>query len=249
MKKIKRKVPKPISRIPSFVIGYRGKISPPGFFAAWFDREYGGPLDIRFPQKPHLSEYSAYHTSWGVQVNPKIPSPEVQVWRDRLGWDHQEVAEVFPIAHSNAELHNLILHGARIARGLTLLTEGTSFDMAAQFFANPSDWQDMTLGTFSPSHHVNIHQEEEAGRLRLWTRGLTKFGREEFEHFQPIGLPTRLAEEVLMELVEELVFTKKMIKVGDAISLPYSAQCVRVASHRTDPTVGSKVSFREVVWA
>jgi len=105
MKKIKRKVPKPTSRIPSFVIGYRGEISPPGFLAAWFDREYGGPLDIRFPQKHHLSEYSAYHTSWGVLVNPKIPSPEVQVWQSRFGWDHQEVAEVFPIANSNAELH------------------------------------------------------------------------------------------------------------------------------------------------
>jgi len=248
MKKIKRKTAKPKSRIPSFVIGYRGEISPPGFLAAWFDREYGGPLDIRFPQKHMVCEYSAYHTSWGVHVNSKIPSQEVQVWQDRLGWGHQEVAEIFIVPNSNAELHNLILHGARVTRGLTLLAEGTSFDIAGQSFANPSDWQDRPLETFSPYHHVNIHQEEEEGRLRVWTRGLTKFGREEFEYFQPIGLPTRLAEEVLMELVEELIFTKKMIKVGDAISLPYSAHCVRVASHRTDPILGSQVSFREVVW-
>jgi len=53
VKKIKRKSAGKELRIPAFVIGYAApEPPPPGFLAAWFNQEYGGPLTIHLSGDP-----------------------------------------------------------------------------------------------------------------------------------------------------------------------------------------------------
>ena len=82
-----------------------------------------------------------------------------------------------------------ILFAARLSRGLTLLTQGTAYDLTTQQYLNPSDWKDRGLTGFAVDDHVMIAQDEQVKANEIWcyTLGLSKFGIDELEMFLPRG--------------------------------------------------------------
>ncbi len=56
------------------------------------------------------------------------------------------------------DMPDTILFAARLARGLTLLTQGTAHDIITNQYVNPSDWQDRPLTHFIAADHIPIMQ-------------------------------------------------------------------------------------------
>jgi hypothetical protein len=143
-----------------------------------------------------------------------------------------------------------VLHIARIARGLTLLMEGTTYDVATGGYRNPSDWNDRDLVAFQISDHVQVEQHEQIQHMRKWyhTRGLTKFGLDEVETFQPLGLPERDIEAMLYGVSCQLMTQKKNPKIGEHVPFDGGGEGlqVEVVRHRTDQIYGIPLAFREI---
>jgi hypothetical protein len=137
-----------------------------------------------------------------------------------------------------------------MARGVTLLTDGTAYDVATGTYHNPSDWRDRDLTVFQITDHIQVEQREDMQRARLWwhTRGLTKFGLDEVETFQPIGLSGREVKETVLRVARQLIDQGKNPKVGEQVVLDGSGSQVTVVRHRTDPLYGISVAFREFTW-
>lgn len=246
MKKIKKKARGSKIRPPAYAIGYRGTAPPPGFLGAWFDREYGGPLTIEFPRDPHALGFEARHTTWSAYVQVEDSEDRIQWWKDQVGWDHPNVIWVNPLAGSDHDFQNRVLHVSRVARGLVLLTEGTSFDVTTGSYRNPSDWHDQPLSQFYVEDHIRIQHIDQDERIWFSTRGLKKFGWEEFEIFQPRGLPEQPMSDLLLELCEELIQLNKGLRIGESLVLPFSGRTVRVTRHRTEQGNLAPFSFREI---
>ncbi len=248
MKKIKKK--KSASQaLPAFLIGWtHGEAPPPGYLAAWFDQQYGGPLQIGFLSKTGHQYFEAVHTNWKAQVQ-MAPSAEIsEQWRSRLQWDHQHLAQVVAPSQSNADRQDDVLHLARIARGLTLLLDGTSYDVVSGIYRNPSDWKDRELDIFQIQDHVQVEKYEQVQHMRTWlhTRGLSKFGLDEIEIFQPLGLSGRAIEDMLYDLAWQLIIQRKPPKIGAYVSFGREGRQVEVVRHRTDPIYGMPLAFREI---
>ena len=251
MKKIKKKGK--VNRVlPAYVIGYTNSEDPaPGFLSAWFNNAYGGPLNIQFTTQAGHSQFEAVHTQWRARVHTDLSSDIVGNWRERLQWGHSQLAEVLPIHQSSGQdKRDSVLHVARIARGLTLLTEGTAYDVVRGSFLNPSDWSDQELDQFVIEDHVRVDQTEqlEQGRAWFYTQGLAKFGLEEIETFCSLGLPERATIDTLLEIGVLLIADNKVVKVGEHFTLPRTSQMVKVIRHRTDQSLGIKLNLREVSW-
>ncbi len=248
MKKIKKKKSNP-QALPAFLIGWsHGEVPPPGYLAAWFDQIYGGPLQIRFLSTNGHQHFEAAHTNWKAQVQ-LAPSAEVaEQWHGRLQWEHRHFVQLLAPPKMHAERHDEVLHVARIARGLTLLLEGTTYDVAMGNYHNPSDWKDRDLMVFQVDDHVQVEQHEQVQQMRTWfhTRGLTKFGLDEIEIFQSIGLSERTIEPMLYEVALQLMAQGKNPKVGERLSFEGEGQQVEVVRHRTDPIYGMPLAFREI---
>ena len=248
MKKIKKKKSGSQS-FPAFLIGWtHGEPPPPGYLSAWFDQQYGGPLRIRFLSSNGHHHFEAVHTNWKTQVQ-LAPSPQsLEQWRGRLQWDHPNLAEVWAPSKVQSERQDEVLHVARIVRGLTLLLEGTSYDMATGVYRNPSDWQDLDLVGFQIDDHIQVEHHEQMMDMRMWlhTRGLTKFGLDEIENFQSIGLSGNEPEYMLQKVAGRITADGKNPKVGEQVSFGERGQQVEVIRHRTDPLYGIPLAFREV---
>ncbi len=249
MKKIKKKK-SGTQALPAFLIGWtHGEPPPPGYLGAWFDKLYGGPLAIRFLSANGHNHFEAAHTNWKAQVQ-LVPSKEVVAqWKGRLQWEHRHLAQVFAVPKPQVDRQDEVLHLARIARGLTLLLEGTAYDVAAGIYQNPSDWNDRDLAVFQIEDHVQVEQQEQMSHMRMWlhTRGLSKFGLDEVESFHPIGVSGNDWEAMLYDVAGHLLRNGKNPKVGEQI--PFGRETgeqVEVVRHRTDPLYGIPLAFREV---
>ena len=129
----------------------------------------------------------ASHGPWNASFRISISSAEANEWRDRLGWGHSHAGQVVAPSISPGNACDQILLAARLAKGLTLLTDGTAYDVTTQAYFNPSDWKDLPLDQFRISDHLRIEQTEadRAGHDWFLTLGLAKFGLEELETFMP----------------------------------------------------------------
>ena len=255
--RIRRKVSKPHrAERPLFIVGFSAASPALPDLASWFDLEYGGPIrlrelvgqeaetDIRSP----LAEAS--HGPWTAMIRLSLSVSEAEEWKDRLGWRHPLAASVSTTSSPPAEVCNTILHASRLARGITLLTEGTSYDLAAQSFLNPSDWRDQALDQFHTGDHVRVVQAETPDAKQDWfsTRGLSKFGLDEIETFRPLGLPPQPVLDTLIAIADEIVRTGRSPKVGSTMNLEQSGVIVQVVRHRTVPSAGIPLIYREITW-
>ena len=252
MKKIKKKKSSTKKQaLPAFVIGFsHTDPPPPGYLAAWFNQLYGGPLDVRFMSQTAHAQFEAVHTSWHAEVNTDLPQGEAENWQERLQWTHSRHAAVYHLQNVGQDKRDVTLHVARIARGMTLLTEGTAYDVVAGSFFNPSDWNDRQLDQFEIADHVQVEQQEQLETTSVWfsTRGLAKFGLEEIETFRPLGLPEQTTIDTLLEIADMLITQNKIPKVGDQLTLFDTGQLVTVVRHRTDQSSGRLIPLREVKW-
>ncbi len=255
MKKIKRKPKSRLQKLPTYIIGYTGSgCPPPGFLAAWFNQEYGGPLSIQLSPSGDIVNFDAVHATWKAAVTGILSVDMRQAWKEQLGWDHETAAAVYPLSSQEAGGRisdcDVVLHVARIARGLSLLTEGTTYDLVMEQFLNPSDWQDHRLERFQLHDHVRVEQRErmEEGTMWFLTQGLAIFGIEELETFQPRGLPEQATIEALLEIAEVFIQRGKGLNVGESEQYNGINRVVKVLRHRTDRSLGKPVILREVVW-
>jgi len=251
VKKIKKKKGGRSGALPAFVVGFtHADPPPPGFLAAWFNQAYGGPLQIEFTIQASQSEFVAGHTKWRAQVSTSLPTETSEWWRDRLQWGHSQIATVHPLQNVGQDKQDVTLHVARLARGLTLLTEGTAYDVGTASYYNPSDWRDRGLEQFHVEDHVQVEQRDQPQRGQVWfyTRGLGKFGLEELETYRPTGLPDRPVIDTLVDIGEVLIAGGKVAKVGDHLTLPRTGQVIKVVRHRTDSSSDAHLHLREVTW-
>ncbi len=96
--------------------------------------------------------------------------------------------------------------------------------------------------------HVQVEQHEQIQHRRTWlhTRGLTKFGLDELETFQSLGLSGREREAMLYEVAGQLMAQGKNPKIGEQIAFGGEGRQVEVVRHRTDPIYGIPLAFREI---
>jgi hypothetical protein len=249
MKKIKKK--KLASHaMPAFLVGWtHGEPPPPGYLAAWFDEAYGGPLRIRFLASSGHHHFEAAHANWTAEVNLEPSAEMCDQWQGRLQWEQTRLALLFLSANSPTDRRDAVLHVTRMARGVTLLTEGTTYDVGTSTYLNPSDWRDQDLEVFRISDHIQVEHREDVQRSRMWfhTRGLTKFGLDDIETFQPMGLSGREVEGTVLRVAEHLIEQGKNPKVGEHIVLDGSGPQVTIMRHRTDPVYGASLAFREFI--
>ena len=255
--KIRRKLPAPPrSGRPAYLIGYTS--TPPTLpdVQACFDLDYGGPLTLRqvnrasVPGEVPLGPVVATHGPWSATVQLSLSPDASNIWKDSLGWGHTLCGQVSPASLGPRDASNQVLHVARLARVLTLLTEGTAYDTITQTYLNPSDWKDRPLDRFTVRDHVTIEQADGPDPEREWfsTRGLVKFGLDEVETYRPVGLPSRPTIEVLLDLTEQLIRIGHAPKVGSTVIVPVQDLSVRIIRHRTAAPTGIMVGFREIAW-
>ncbi len=249
MKKIKKKKLGISKTLPAYLIGFtHGDPPPPGFLVAWFDQQYGGPLTVKFLTPTGNTQFEASHTQWRGRINMNLESQASQSWSEQLHWDHSSAIEVSSGANMGQSKLDIVLHVARLARGLTLLTDGTAYDVATGVYLNPSDWQDQSLTTFHLDEHIQIAQREklESGQVWFYTRGLSKFGLDDLECLRSAGLSETIVKEVLAESADYLITQGKVPKIGEQINLLHAGQVVKIVRHRTDQSFGKPIAFREL---
>lgn len=251
--KIRRKGPKPPqSKPPLYVIGFSSSPTP-AELRTWFDLEYGGPLSFKdnlTGKEPSSSPLMATHGPWSAWMLLSVPAVQANAWQQRLEWRHAACAAVGAGTATNSNSIDVVLHVARLTRGTTLLTEGTAYDVTTQTYLNPSDWTDRPLVQFSVRDHVTVVHSDDTEGLRDWfhTRGLSKFGLDEIEVFQPIGLPSHTISEKLLDIAEELLRRGHSPNVGSTILIPNLALSIRVVRHRTHPSADTPLILREITW-
>jgi hypothetical protein len=246
--RIKKKSPKPSSkRPPLYFIGYRGTAPQPDELKTWYDLEYGGPLTVK-PEADAPESWHVSHGPWTAHVVIPLPASHTAGFKEQLAWEHELIGAVAPSVMPPRDMPDAILFTARISRGLTLLTQGTAYDITTQQYLNPSDWKDRGLTAFVADDHVMIAQDDQAKPEEVWcyTLGLSKFGIDELETFQPRGLSDRTAKELLTESAHEMIRIGQSPKVGVALRLPILGSTIRIVNHRTAAPIGRMLSFREV---
>jgi hypothetical protein len=246
--RIKKKSPKPSSkRPPLYFIGYRGAAPMPEELVLWYDQAYGGPLKIAqeqgAPDSWHIS-----HGPWSAHVVIPLPSTHTAGLVDQLSWEHDKVGAVAPSVVPPHDMPDTLLLAARLARGLTLLTQGTAHDITTQQYLNPSEWQDRGLDTFVSQDHVMISEDDQAkpGVVWCYTLGLSKFGFDELETFIAQGLPGGAAKDLLAESAGEIIRLGQTPKVGSSLKLPFVSRTITITNHRTAAPGGRMLGFREL---
>ena len=109
---------------------------------------------------------------------------------------------------------------------------------------------DRLLTRFNVNDHVTVVQSDDSEHRREWfyTRGLSKFGIDEVEVFQPIGLPSPPILEKLSGIAEELIRNGHSPPVGSSVTIQHLALSVRIVRHRTHPSMDMPLILREVSW-
>jgi hypothetical protein len=243
--KIRKKLPKPSgSGQPCYVIGYSSPAPSAAELRMWFDLEYGGPLKL----KESGATMTATHGPWNVQA--QIASAQADAWSERLDWRHTHAGVILRPSVTPQQACDLVLFAARLARGLTLLTQGTAYDVITHTYLNPSDWTDRTLDRFGTADHVTVSQADQPDSQQDWfhTLGLSKFGLDELEVFQPVGLPSRPTLETLAAVADEMLRIGRSPNVGTTVPLPILGFSITVKRHRTAAPAGLSLPFREISW-
>jgi hypothetical protein len=246
--RIRKKAPKPSAkRPPLYFIGYRGTVPATEELRIWYEREYGGPLTVRH-ESGSPESWQAGQGPWSAHVVMPLPATHVSELMQQLAWEHESMGAVAPSLASPRDMPDTILFAARIARGLTLLTQGTAYDVTTQAYVNPSDWLQRALSTFIIDDHVTIAQDDAARPDQVWSYslGLSKFGLDEIELFQAKGLPESAARDLLAESATELLRIGQSPKVGSAFRLPLLGRTVRIVNYRTAAPAGRMLGFREI---
>jgi len=246
--RIKKKAPKPSSkRPPLYFIGYRGVAPQPDELKTWYDGEYGGPLTVRTEEGAPES-WQLSHGPWTAHVVIPLPASHTAGFKGQLAWEHDLIGAVAPSVMPPRDMPDTILFAARVARGLTLLTQGTAYDLITQQYLNPSDWKDRSLTAFVVDDHVLVAQDDQQPPEESWcyTLGLSKFAIDELETFIPRGTSDRAAKELLAEAAHEVIRIGQSPKVGSAFHLPILGKTIRIANHRTSAPIGRMLGFREL---
>lgn len=246
--RIRKKSPKPSAkRPPLYFIGYRGTAPATDELKIWYDREYGGPLTIRH-EAGSTESWQATHGPWSAHVVMPLPQSHVAEVIKQLAWEHETMGAVAPSLAPPRDMPDTILFAARVARGLTLLTQGTAYDVTTQAYVNPSDWQDRALAGFLVDDHLTIAHDDTSRPDQVWSYslGLSKFGLDEIEMFQGKGLPESSAKDLLTESAAELLRLGQSPKVGTAFRLPLLGRTIRIVNHRTAAPAGRMLGFREL---
>ena len=244
--KIKKKLPKPSgSGQPLYVVGYSSPAPSLSELQVWFDLEYGGPLKIKGGEPALLT-----HGPWNAWAQTALPAAEAEAWASRLDWRHRSAALIPRPSVTPQQACDTILHAARLARGLGLLTQGTVYDPFTHTFLNPSDWQDRPLDRFRLSDHIVAMQSDSPDPTTEWfhTLGMSKFGLDELETFRPTGLPARTTLDTLLEIAGELLRMGRSPAIGATVPLPLQGLTVSVTRHRTASPTGLSLPFRELSW-
>lgn len=245
--KIRKKAPKPSpAKPPLYVIGYRGMPPSLGELKVWYDLHYGGPLTWLEPVAEGRA--SASHGPWRAHVITSLPNTETAQWQQVLSWDHQELGAVSLSSATPSTIADTVLVTARLARGLTLLTQGTAFDVASHEYLNPSDWNDRPLDVFVTADHVTVQHGETDDHSSEWfyTLGLTKFGLDELEVIQPRGLSERETIALLHCAADAVLRKGQNQKVGGTMDLHAVAHTIRFVKHRTAAPTGRMMAFRQI---
>lgn len=247
--KIRKKLPKPSGHgQPSYVVGYTTPVPSAAELQTWFDLEYGGPLKLAGAGEG--GPVAATHGPWTVRMQIALPPADAQGWAERLDWRHPRAGAVLRPPITPPQACDLVLFTARLARGLTLLTQGTAYDLLTHTYLNPSDWTDKPLDRFRSLDHVTVVQTELPNPQLAWfhTLGLGKFGLDELEAFQAVGLPERPMLDTLTRVAEELIHLGRSPKVGTTLPLPTLGLVITVMRHRTAAPAGLVLPFREIAW-
>ena len=245
--KIRKKIPKSASsKPPIFLVGYSFSAPLPEELRMWFDVHYGGPLTLQAEGAPET--WSAKHGPWSARLTLSLAAEEREAWSRQTAWDHRSIATVSMTSTGPSNLIDSILHAARLARGLTLLTQGTTLDLPTQVYLNPSDWNDRPLTYFLTQDHVHVNQEDSLDRPhdRFYTLGMSKFSLDELELMHPRGLPPAETMEILVNAAGEVVKSGHNAKVGTGIEIPALARTVTIVKHRTAAPAGRMLAFREL---
>jgi hypothetical protein len=252
--RIRRKAPKPSRSHPLYILGHRGSFPTPDELRFWFDVEYGGPLRLQQRPAGEAIVIMATHGPWGGAIE-SLTAHEAATWRNGLGWEHPMAAQVLPTVGQTLDRINHVLHASRLARGITLLTQGTAYDIITLQYLNPSDWQDRPLAQFTIRDHVVVSQSEaprdHADDTMEWlfTRGLSKFGLDELETFSPRGLPATPIIQTLMDIAGALIGQTHPLTVGSEFRLAELDLNVRIVRHRTASPGGPTLALREIAWS
>ncbi len=212
----------------------------------WYDLQYGGPLT--WLEHAEGGRASASHGPWRAHVLTSLPDATAAEWQPVLSWDHRALGAVSLSSATPSTIADTVLVTARLARGLTLLTQGTAFDVASHEYLNPSDWNDRSLNVFSPRDHVTVQQSESPDELSEWfhTLGLNKFGLDELEVIQPRGLPDAETIALLKSAADTVLRSGQNQKVGSSLDLPALAHTIRFIKHRTAAPTGRMMAFRQI---
>ena len=246
--RIRKKTPKPSAkRPPLYFLGYRGTAPATDEVKALYDREYGGPLVIRHEEGSPES-WQATHGPWSSHVVMPLPMSHVAEIMKQLAWEHDLMGAVAPTLAPSRDMPDTILLAARLARCLTLLSQGTAHDVLTQAYINPSDWQQRLLTSFVLDDHVSIVHDDTSHDGLIWSYslGLSKFGLDEVEMFTEKGLSENNANELLSATVGELLRIGHSLKVGTSLDLTQLGRTLHVRNHRTASPAGRMLGFREL---
>lgn len=247
--KIRRKPPKPSgSGQPLYIVGYSSPAPSAAELQMWFDLEYGGPLKLK--ASGEAAPMIATHGPWSVRLQIALPQDDAGSWSERLDWRHTHAGVILRPSVTPQQACDLVLFAARLARGLTLLIQGTAYDTVTHTYLNPSDWTDRPLDRFCAADHVTVSQTDSPDPQTDWfhTLGLSKFGQDELEVFRPVGLPARPTLETLAGIADEMVRIGRSPNVGTTVPLPLLGLAVSVTRHRTAAPSGLSLPFREISW-
>jgi hypothetical protein len=246
--RIKKKIAKSSTkRPPLYFIGYRSTAPQADELKTCYDLEYGGPLTIR-KEEGAPNSWQTTHGPWTAHIVIPLPVAQAKGIKEQLVWEHELIGAVAPSVTPPRDMPDTIVFAARMARGLTLLTQGTAYDITTQQYLNPSDWKDRNLAGFILEDHVMIAEDDQAKASEVWcyTLGLSKFDLDELEMFLPRGTSDRPAKELLAEAAYEMIRVGQSPKIGTAIHLPISSRTISITNHRTAAPTGRMLAFREV---
>ena len=177
-----------------------------------------------------------------------LPTTHTASFKDQLAWEHDLIGAVAPSVMPPRDMPDSILFAARLSRGLTLLTQGTAYDVTTQQYLNPSDWKDRALTGFILEDHVLIAEDDQANADEVWcyTLGLSKFGLDELEMFLSRGTSERPVKELLAEAAYEMIRVGQSPKIGTRFHLPILNRTISITNHRTAAPTGQMLAFREL---